>query len=182
MHLLRKTSICVVIFCIATVGLGHSSQADTDNPVPLEVQVVVGWFHRAIAFVQAVQLSEIEQAADTLLHETAAYVEAVQRPAAVSTVAANASPQDATTAGGGGSTTVTGGGHSDAWWQGVAMCEQSGNNDSYYGYFSFMDGSQGGKPWAEQVAAGNALLAQAGHEVGPWAAACVDAGYAAAAW
>lgn len=68
--------------------------------------------------------------------------------------------------------------HSDAWWHGVAICEQGGRNDPYFGFFSFMDGSQGGKPWAEQVAAGNALLAAAGREVGPWAASCVAAGYA----
>jgi hypothetical protein len=71
------------------------------------------------------------------------------------------------------------GGHSDAWWQGVAVCEQGGRNDPYFGFFSFMDGSQGGKPWADQVAAGNALLARAGREIGPWAASCVAAGYRA---
>lgn len=69
--------------------------------------------------------------------------------------------------------------HSDAWWQGVAMCEQGGRNDPYFGYFSFMDGSQGGRSWDEQVAAGNELLARAGREIGPWAASCVAAGYAA---
>jgi hypothetical protein len=62
------------------------------------------------------------------------------------------------------------------------MCEQGGRNDPYFGYFSFMDGSQGGRPWADQVAAGNDLLARAGREVGPWAAACVAAGYNAAPW
>ncbi len=67
--------------------------------------------------------------------------------------------------------------HSDAWWTGVAQCEQGGRNDPYFGYFSFMDGSAGGKSWAEQVAMGNALLARAGREIGPWAAACVAAGY-----
>ena len=71
------------------------------------------------------------------------------------------------------------GGHSDAWWQGVAQCEQGGRNDPYFGYFSFMDGSQGGKPWADQVAAGNALLASVGSESPAWAPACVAAGYAA---
>lgn len=69
--------------------------------------------------------------------------------------------------------------HSDAWWHGVAICEQGGRNDPYFGYFSFMDGSAGGKTWDEQVAMGNALLARAGREVGPWAASCVAAGYAA---
>lgn len=67
--------------------------------------------------------------------------------------------------------------HSNAWWQGVAMCEQGGRNDPYFGYFSFMDGSAGGKSWDEQVAMGNALLARAGREIGPWAESCVRAGY-----
>jgi hypothetical protein len=71
------------------------------------------------------------------------------------------------------------GGHSDAWWHGVAICEQGGRNDPYFGYFSFMDGSSGGKSWAEQVEMGNALLARVGREVGPWAESCVRAGYAA---
>jgi hypothetical protein len=75
--------------------------------------------------------------------------------------------------------TTTGPPHSDAWWWGVAQCEQGGRNDAYYGYFSFMDGSQGGRPWADQVAAGNALLIRAGREIGPWAASCVAAGYRA---
>lgn len=67
--------------------------------------------------------------------------------------------------------------HSDAWWHGVAICEQGGRNDPYFGYFSFMDGSAGGKSWDEQVAMGNALLARVGHEIGPWAESCVRAGY-----
>ncbi len=69
--------------------------------------------------------------------------------------------------------------HTDAWWWGVAICEQGGRNDPYFGYFSFMDGSSGGKTWAEQVEMGNALLARAGREIGPWAESCVRAGYAA---
>ncbi len=71
------------------------------------------------------------------------------------------------------------GGHSDAWWRGVAVCEQGGRNDPYYGYLSFMDGSMGGQPWSVQVAAGNALLASVGSESPAWAPACVAAGYAA---
>lgn len=71
------------------------------------------------------------------------------------------------------------GGHSDAWWTGVASCEQGGRNDPYFGYFSFMDGSQGGKPWAEQVAAGNAVLAASASESPAWAPSCVAAGYSA---
>jgi len=68
--------------------------------------------------------------------------------------------------------------HSEAWWHGVAICEQGGQNDSYFGYFSYMDGSAGGgKSWAEQVAMGNRTIAQYGD--GAWAVRCVAAGYAA---
>jgi hypothetical protein len=77
------------------------------------------------------------------------------------------------------SPTPTHGGHSDAWWHGISICEQGGRNDPYFGYFSFMDGSQGGKSWDEQVAAGNALLASVGQESPTWAPACIAAAYAA---
>lgn len=73
----------------------------------------------------------------------------------------------------------TGAPHSDAWWWGVAICEQGGRNDPYFGYFSWMDGSAAGMTWEEQVAKSNDLLIRAGREVGPWAASCVAAGYAA---
>lgn len=69
------------------------------------------------------------------------------------------------------------GAHSDAWWQGVSVCEQGGRNDSYFGYFSIMDGSAGGLDWATQVAMANAIIARAGD--GAWAASCQAAGYAA---
>lgn len=69
------------------------------------------------------------------------------------------------------------GAHSDAWWQAVAVCEQSGRNDPYYGYFSIMDGSAGGRDWATQVTMANAIIARAGD--GAWAASCVAAGYRA---
>ena len=75
--------------------------------------------------------------------------------------------------------TGTGAPHTDLWWSGVAMCEQGGQNHPYFGYFSFMDGSSGGKTWEEQVAMGNDLLIRAGREIGPWAESCVRAGYAA---
>lgn len=81
------------------------------------------------------------------------------------------------TIGGGGS--VYRGPHSDAWWQGVAQCEQGGRNDEYFGYFSFMDGSAAGKSWNEQVAMGNAVLARSRSESPAWAPSCVAAGYRA---
>lgn len=72
---------------------------------------------------------------------------------------------------------VNNGAHSDAWWHGVSICEQGGRNDPYYGYFSIMDGSAGGRDWATQVAMANAIIARAGDRA--WAASCVAAGYAA---
>lgn len=73
--------------------------------------------------------------------------------------------------------------HSDAWWHGVAVCEQGGRNDPFFGYFSFMDGSQGGRSWDDQVAAANTAIANAvastGSESPAWAPSCVAAGYAA---
>lgn len=74
-------------------------------------------------------------------------------------------------------TSVTNNGaHSDAWWQGVSVCEQGGRNDSFFGYFSIMDGSAGGLDWSTQVAMANAIIARAGD--GAWAASCQAAGYA----
>lgn len=68
------------------------------------------------------------------------------------------------------------GAHSDAWWRGVAICEQGGLNDSFFGYFSIMDGSAGGLDWSTQVAMANAIIARSGD--GAWAASCQAAGYA----
>ena len=69
------------------------------------------------------------------------------------------------------------GAHSDAWWMAVSVCEQGGRNDSFFGYFSIMDGSAGGLDWSTQVAMANAIISRAGD--GAWAASCVAAGYAA---
>lgn len=72
--------------------------------------------------------------------------------------------------------------HSDAWWVGVAICEQGRNgrpyNAPYFGYFSIMDGSASGLDWATQVSMANAIIARYGD--GAWAASCVAKGYAAA--
>ena len=69
--------------------------------------------------------------------------------------------------------------HSNSWWIGVSICEQGGRNDPYFGYFSYMDGSEGGgKSWAEQVKRGNETIAQYGDHA--WAPRCVAAGYRAA--
>ncbi len=70
------------------------------------------------------------------------------------------------------------GAHSDAWWHGVSVCEQGGRNDSFFGYFSIMDGSAGGLSWGTQVGMANQIIDRAGDYA--WAAACVHAGYAAA--
>lgn len=69
------------------------------------------------------------------------------------------------------------GAHSDAWWQGVAVCEQGGRNDPFYGFFSIMDGSAGGRDWSTQVGMANAIIGRYGDSA--WAASCVAAGYRA---
>lgn len=67
--------------------------------------------------------------------------------------------------------------HTEAWWQGVARCEQGGRNDPFFGYFSIMDGSAGGLDWSTQVGMANRIIARHGDYA--WASACVAAGYAA---
>jgi hypothetical protein len=67
--------------------------------------------------------------------------------------------------------------HTDAWWQGVARCEQGGRNDPFFGYFSIMDGSAGGLDWSTQVGMANRIIARHGDYA--WASACVAAGYGA---
>lgn len=68
--------------------------------------------------------------------------------------------------------------HSDTWWHAIAICEQGGRNDPFFGYFSIMDGSAGGLDWSTQVAMANAIIARAGD--GAWASACVTQAYVAA--
>jgi hypothetical protein len=158
------------VCCAATVGLEHSSQADVDPMVEAgkmmtEVADYVHSVEAGIAYVQAEQAHEFE---GWLAGELVKYVQSVTKPVTPVNNTARTNP-----------VVTNSGPHSDAWWHGVAVCEQGGRNDAYFGYFSFMDGSQGGKPWDQQVAAGNALLRSAGREVGPWAAACVAAGYRA---
>lgn len=67
--------------------------------------------------------------------------------------------------------------HTDAWWHGVAICEQGGRNDPFYGYFSIMDGSAGGLDLGAQVAMANRIISKYGD--GAWAASCVAMGYRA---
>lgn len=139
--------------------------------------IVVGLASLGVTLALAGQAGAIPVQTDSTLIGAVAYVKAaaehqwyqgiVDEQAAQARAAASRMPS------GGGYH----GPHSDAWWSGVAQCEQGGRNDPYFGYFSFMNGSQGGRPWADQVAAGNALLASTGKEVGTWAASCVQAGY-----
>jgi hypothetical protein len=51
-------------------------------------------------------------------------------------------------------------------YQALANCEQGGRNHPFFGYFSIMDGSAGGKSWDEQVAMVQAIKARAG--AGAW--------------
>jgi hypothetical protein len=68
--------------------------------------------------------------------------------------------------------------HSDAWWHAISVCEQGGRNDPFFGYFSIMDGSAGGLPWATQVAMAQGIINRAGDHA--WASRCVSEAYGAA--
>lgn len=72
--------------------------------------------------------------------------------------------------------------HTDAWWWGVAVCEEGGNNHPYFGYFGKIDGAWGGLDWNTQVRLANELLARAGFrerlsQGGPWADHSIDCAY-----
>lgn len=160
----RLAAVIVAAALLSACGVAAGEEV-ADAPV-VEITPDAGHPTEGTAFAAVAWVSNTIEAAQTTWYFG---VEAA-RQAAIARAAASS-----------GGSTGSGyhGPHSDAWWQGVAQCEQGGRNDEYFGYFSFMDGSQGGKPWAEQVAAGNALLARAGREVGPWAASCVASGYRA---
>lgn len=158
--------VTVMMVTMVTVAFAHTL-GPAESTVTAEAAIGTG-----AAYVRVLETEAVEAAVAEIGSAIARYVEAMTpRPPPPAPRRTDPAPVRAASGGSGG--------HSDAWWQGVAMCEQGGRNDPYFGYFSFMDGSQGGKPWADQVAAGNALLARAGREVGPWAAACVAAGYRA---
>jgi hypothetical protein len=106
-------------------------------------------------------------------------VEAEQAAAAAAAAEANRVAQSRSDAAPPVIRTGTGSPHSDAWWWGVAVCEQGGRNDAYFGYFSWMDGSAAGLTWDQQVAKSNALLSRVSSESPAWAPSCVAAGYRA---
>lgn len=181
------TILAVSFAAAVATGSPVSSDPAREPLAAVGVPDVAGAIRLAVEYVHFVEVVEIESAIGDLQVAVGAFVadiiaqevwaaEQAAEAAARQVVVLAPQPGYQTPA---ASSPTSGGGHSDAWWQGVANCEQGGRNDPYFGYFSFMDGSQGGKPWAEQVAAGNALLQTAGREVGPWAQACVNAGYAA---
>lgn len=166
-RLLGMISLCALTAC------GANAAAETHTHPPHRAPTVSAGTSPdpglAVAgmavYVATVHYLEAQQVAAYL--EAAAYLASLTPPP----IAASSTPSSPSTA--------RSGGHSDAWWTGVAQCEQGGRNDPFFGYFSFMDGSQGGQPWAEQVAAGNAVLANSASESPAWAASCVAAGYAA---
>ena len=187
---IQRAEVAVVAFVVTTAFLlattvalrrSTSPAAASDLPrvytavvTPVSSDPVTAAVIPALEEHQQAQLVAWYAGEDRARAEEAARVEAEQ--AAARAAAAAAAPRPVAVA-----APVTGSccTHTDAWWSGVAQCEQGGRNDPYFGYFSFMDGSAGGKSWSEQVAMGNALLNRVGHEVGPWAAACVAAGYRA---
>lgn len=159
----------MVAFLLAAI-LSVPTGAPAPEPVPPAyppdvVASVVA--HQIVSYSRSVALSElVAYLADLEAQEA-------QRAAeAAAAEQARARPQVSNT-----------GFHSDAWWRGVAVCEQGGENDPYFGYFSIMDGSAGGLDWSTQVAMANAILSRevaSGRGESPaWAPSCVAAGYAA---
>lgn len=118
---------------------------------------------RVAAYLAELEAARLEAERQAALQRAAEAAAAARQAAAVPTIR---------TANGSGP-------HSDAWWWGVAICEQGGRNDPYFGYFSWMDGSAGGLTWEQQVAKSNALLSRVSSESPAWAASCVAAGYRA---
>jgi hypothetical protein len=178
-----RALVALVAVGVIVTACGDTGGESASIKVPPHAQAVeaayspvahIGEAEAAVRYVEGVQREEVGKYIAGLIAEEQAQAEAAriaaeQEAARQASMSAPAQPSGSRSSGG----------HSDAWWMGVAICEQGGRNDPYFGYFSFMDGSQGGKPWAEQVAAGNALLARVGSESPAWAPACVAAGYAA---
>ncbi len=151
-----------------------SAQADTKKAVKKVRQPVVVVIHeygpaQAMASYNFQRWIEVEQE-NARIAEEQRQKEAAE--AAARAAAEEAARQKAQTVVPNVSST---GPHSDAWWQGVAICEQSGNNHPFFGYFSIMDGSSGGLPWSTQVAMANQIIMRAGERA--WAASCVAMGY-----
>lgn len=137
-----------------------------------------GYVAREVAaYIDTVRAEELELAIAEQLAAAEAYVASVR---AAQNAAAAAARRIATAS---PANRGSSGGHSDAWWRGIATCEEGGRNDPYYGFFGKIDGAWAGLSWDEQVARANALLAQAGAERlsqhGPWADHSVDCAYAA---
>lgn len=167
--LVRPLSVLLAIFASFGFATDHPSK-QIHQTTQQEIQ--------ASQEVPGVQVAQVETFvrdlnAYVLQLDLNAYLAAIQKAqddAAAAARAAMATPRSYTPVSNNGA-------HSDAWWRGVSVCEQGGRNDSYFGYFSIMDGSAGGLDWGTQVAMANAIIARAGD--GAWAASCQAAGYAA---
>jgi len=154
--------VAIVLLLLMTVSVGTASASV--KPKPIDTSDISG--------VQvAVVESEIRDLGAYLVtidqEHLAAYLTAVEASKVVSQVQTTQVR----------SVPTNNGAHSDAWWQGVSVCEQSGVNSPYYGYFSIMDGSAAGLSWDQQVAMANQIIARSGD--GAWAQSCQNAGYAA---
>lgn len=171
----RVALLAPALAAILSVAAILPAGARRPDPPPLpSTPIEIGEIHAGLVarFVTAVEADRVGTYLVAVADAERAEAERVETERVAAAAAAARVPVAA-------AAPSTGGGHSDAWWHGVAVCEQGGRNDPYFGYFSFMDGSQGGRPWADQVAAGNALLARVSSESPAWAPSCVAAGYAA---
>lgn len=157
--------LLAILIVLAPHSAPHHSSSVSPGPPPNVVGELA--MHQTFAYLGALRGAETLATYISTLNAADAVREAQEAAQRVPVTVSRPAP------------TATSGGHSDAWWMGVAQCEQGGRNDPYFGYFSFMDGSQGGRSWSEQVAAGNALLAGQASESPAWAPSCIAAGYAA---
>lgn len=149
-----------------------------DRAATPAVQPALGPPLEAVQRWRAVELWDATVAWNAAVAENERRAEAEARRARDAQRAAAAKPAPASVGAYDTPRVRSGVGHADAWWHGVSICEQGGRNDPFFGYFSIMDGSAGGLPWATQVQMANAIIARYGD--GAWAASCVARGYAAA--
>jgi hypothetical protein len=148
----RKLLFIAAACWLGTVGLAPSSLAETSaegHNARLEWDQFAHDYpiHVAIDYVVALQVQE-----------GATFVAAVQEAEAQAARAALVRQRNVVA--------VTNGPSSGSSYQALANCEQGGRNHPYFGYFSIMDGSAGGKSWDQQVAMVQAIKARAG--AGAW--------------
>lgn len=161
--------VAIVLLLLITMGMSSAGAQPSKQTTTLrDPSAELLRAQAYVEFVNYIQGVHDAEAFNTFLNDTQAFLQSLYTPPPTPQPAVQHASSPAVR---------NNGAHSDAWWHGVAICEQGGRNDPYFGYFSIMDGSAGGLPWDTQVAMANNIIARAGD--GAWAASCQAAGYAA---